>query len=88
MSNEMLSLYDYLGRAAGDALGWAVAKHAHNLGAEINQRHISNPRYTGVVNLYTEELLDSFFKDKNYATIIKEDEELYNRKKRKNKLPF
>ena len=62
MSSKMLSLYDYLGRPAGKALGWAVGKQASLCGAHVKIRYVENPVYKGNVNLYSEELLKIFFK--------------------------
>jgi hypothetical protein len=80
----MLSLYDYLGRAAGKKLGLEVAVYARQQSTKIETRQISNPVYIGTVNLYTEEFLLSFFNNPNYREIINEDEQWYN-KKYKNK---
>jgi len=84
MLTNMLSLYDYLGRAAGKKLGLEVAVYARQQKTQIETRQISNPVYTGTVNLYTEEFLLSFFNNPNYREIINEDEQWYN-KKYKNK---
>jgi hypothetical protein len=84
MLTNMLSLYDYLGRAAGKKLGLEVAVYARQQSTKIETRQISNPVYTGTVNLYTEEFLLSFFNNPNYREIINEDEQWYN-KKYKNK---
>ena len=81
MSIEMLSLFDYLGRAAGPKLGLAVAKYAAQQGAKIEIRQVSNPKYSGPINLYTEGLLDAFFNNPTYKTVIKEDNEWYNKRK-------
>jgi len=59
--NEMLSLYDYLGRAAGSKLGKQVADYAKLRKAKHNIRHVSNPAYTGEIMLYTREFLDEYF---------------------------
>ena len=86
MPDNMLSLYDYLGRPAGPALGLEVAKYAASQGAEKNIREISNPKYTGPINLYTESFLDSFFNNPNYKGIINTDKLWYeSRYKNKNK---
>ncbi len=84
MLTNMLSLYDYLGRAAGKKLGLEVAVYARQQSTKIETRQISNPVYIGTVNLYTEEFLLSFFNNPNYREIINEDEQWYN-KKYKNK---
>jgi len=80
MQTNMLSLYDYLGRAAGKKLGLEVAVYARQQSTKIETRQISNPVYTGTVNLYTEEFLLSFFNNPNYREIINEDEQWYNEK--------
>lgn len=59
--NEMLSLYDYLGRAAGSKLGKQVADYAKLRKAKHSIRHVSNPAYTGEILLYTKEFLDEYF---------------------------
>jgi hypothetical protein len=58
----MLSLYDYLGKAAGTDLGKQVADYAAYKKAKIETRDVSNPRYTGKVMLYEKSFLDEFFK--------------------------
>lgn len=57
-----LSLYDYLGRAAGQELGAKVNKVAVERKIEFKQRFISNPAYHGNVHLYPVEFLDEYFK--------------------------
>ena len=58
---KMMSLYDYLGHAAGMQLGEQVAKKATSIGVKIETREISNPKYTGKVMLYPEEFLKLYF---------------------------
>ena len=62
----MLSLYDYLGRAAGKSLGGEVFRTAMALRETVEERPISNPKYTGNVHLYRREFLDEYFKKKVY----------------------
>ena len=62
----MLSLYDYLGRAAGKSLGGEVFRTAMALRETVEERPISNPKYTGNVHLYRREFLDEYFKKKIY----------------------
>jgi len=57
----MMSLYDYLGRAAGMELGDQVAKVATNVGVKMDTRYVSNTKYTGNVTLYPEEFLKLYF---------------------------
>jgi len=59
---EMLSLYDYLGRAAGSKLGEQVAYYAKLRKAKFATRTISNPAYQGEIMMYTKEFLDEYFK--------------------------
>ena len=60
----MMSLYDYLDRAAGMELGGEVNKTALALKETIQEREISNSKYTGKVHLYRREFLDEYFKCK------------------------
>ena len=64
MSEKMLSLYDYLGHAAGKELGEQVAAYAKVRKVRHGIRHVSNPSYTGPVMLYTREFLDEYFEVK------------------------
>ena len=57
-----MSLYDYLGRAAGMELGDQVAKVATNVGVKMDTRYVSNTKYTGNVTLYPEEFLKLYFR--------------------------
>ena len=73
----MMSLYDYLGRAAGPALGFAVAKHAKKLNAKIGVREVSNKKYQGTVNLYEETTLKTFFNEAEHSEVIQQDKLWY-----------
>ena len=90
----MKSLFDYLGRAAGKQLGLEVAIYARQQKTQIETRQVSNPVYSGNVNLYTEDFLLSFFNNPNYIKLIKEDKEWYENKmknkvkKTEDNLPF
>lgn len=57
----MISLYDYLGKAAGPELGKKVNEYAKSCRAKIKLRYIENPKYKGNIVLYTPEFLDEFF---------------------------
>ena len=57
-----VSLYDYLGHAAGKELGKQVAQVAASMGIKIQTRHVSNTAYTGTVCLYPETFLSLYFK--------------------------
>jgi len=62
----MMSLYEYLGYAAGSELGKEVAATAVALKETIQEQYVSNPRYTGNVKLYRREFLDEYFNRKIY----------------------
>ena len=68
--NKMLSLFDYLGYAAGKELGEQVARYAKIRKAKCDTRYVSNPKYTGDVMMYEREFLDEYFQAKQ---IFEED---------------
>ena len=57
-----MSLYDYLGRAAGPDLGKQVAIAATKAGVKHEIREVSNSKYTGPIMLYPKSFLDLYFK--------------------------
>jgi len=57
----MLSLYDYLNRAAGSELGKKVAAAASEQGVPIEEKEIQNPKYEGKILMYPREFLDKYF---------------------------
>jgi hypothetical protein len=67
--NEMLSLYDYLGHAAGGELGKQVAAAASKSKIKIEVKEISNPRYTGQILMYPKPFLDEYFQAKQSGNI-------------------
>jgi hypothetical protein len=62
----MMSLFEYLGYAAGSELGKEVAATAVALKETITEHHVSNPKYTGKIKLYRREFLDEYFGKKIY----------------------
>jgi hypothetical protein len=62
----MMSLFEYLGYAAGSELGKQVAEVAVKLRETIQEQEVSNPKYTGKVKLYRREFLDEYFGKKIY----------------------
>ncbi len=64
MPNKMLSLFDYLGHAAGKELGDKVAKYARIRKVKHSIRYVANPKYCGPVMLYDKEFLDEYFQAK------------------------
>jgi hypothetical protein len=62
----MMSLYEYLGYAAGTETGKEVYDTANKLRETIRTQNVSNPKYTGKVMLYRREFLDEYFGNKVY----------------------
>ena len=75
---NMLSLYDYLGYAAGGELGKEVATAAIRSNVKIETREVSNPKYTGKVHLYPESFLKEYFQSKQSKVVLSsyEDDDL------------
>ena len=57
----MMSLYEYLGKAAGEHLGKKVYIRALQNGVKWDKKKISNPKYTGDVMIYPKLFLDGYF---------------------------
>jgi hypothetical protein len=57
----MMSLFEYLGYAAGSELGKEVYNTANKLRETIRTQEVSNPKYSGKVMLYRREFLDIYF---------------------------
>ena len=57
-----ISLYDYLGHAAGSEVGQKVATAARAAGVKGEIREVANPKYTGPVMLWARAFLDLYFK--------------------------
>jgi len=62
MDNTLMSLYDYLRKAAGVKLGDEVNKAAQAKKIPYHSRQVKNPKYSGTVMLYPKWFLDEFFK--------------------------
>ena len=61
---EMVSLFDFLGHAAGAALGAAVYGVANRTKEKVETREVRTKTYTGKVMLYRKAFLDEYFKTK------------------------
>ena len=72
---NMLSLYDYLGYAAGEKLGKEVAEAAAKTQVKFEMREVSNPKYTGKVMLYPEGFLKEYFQAKQDDVISTWDDD-------------
>lgn len=65
----LISLYDYLGYAAGAKLGEQVYEAATKSKQEVGTREISNTRYKGKVMLYKREFLKEYFSTKRNSDV-------------------
>ena len=79
---KYLSLFEYLGRAAGPALGYAIATNASKVKEPIRLKEL--PHLKKPINTYRTSYLITAFNDKNLKAIIDEDVKLYNKKQKKN----
>ena len=61
MENEMMSLYDFLGRPAGGELGKPVAEAAAKAKVGFELKEVSNPKYTGKIRMYPKSFLEEYF---------------------------
>ena len=59
---EMMSLYDYLGHAAGPELGLKVATAAGKAGVMPETRKLNHKGWDKDVNLYPKSFLDLYFR--------------------------
>jgi hypothetical protein len=59
--DPFISLFDYLGAAAGPMLGKVVFNVANLQQEEVGYREISNTKYTGKVMLYKKSFLRKLF---------------------------
>ena len=59
---ELISLYDYLGKAAGKELGGKVYQFANIMGAKTGTKTVSHSPYQkGRIMTYERHFLDQFF---------------------------
>jgi hypothetical protein len=68
---KMMSLYDYLGHAAGSKLGLEVAEAARDMGIAPGKRFVKNPGYTGMIMTYPERFLKLYFQDQAVGEQLK-----------------
>ena len=59
--DDMMSLYEYLGKAAGTDLGKQVYIRALQNGVNWGKKKVSNPKYTGDVMIYPKSFLEGYF---------------------------
>lgn len=80
---NFMSLYDYLGRAAGPELGYSVARVAHKQNQPVKIRQVENAKYKGNINLYDENFIREYFNNPEHAFIVAQDKEWYSKHKKK-----
>jgi hypothetical protein len=66
---ELISLFDYLGHAAGAELGKQVYKTAERLKEKVDTRWVDTKTYKGKVMLYRRGFLQEYF-DKQKSGIV------------------
>lgn len=59
--DQMMSLYEYLGRAAGGQLGSEVFRAAKSQNVPYDQQMVSTKTYSGKVMLYPRTFLQKYF---------------------------
>ena len=84
----MLSLYDYLGRAAGNKLGEQVAAYAKLRKARFGTKEVNHHGYQGTVHTYTKDFLDECFNAKRLFEPKHEDLTEINTQLANDNLPF
>lgn len=67
---EFLSLYDYLGKAAGKTLGGKVLKEAQSREIVRKTKHVTQGGYDGLVMMYPRQFLDWYFTEKHKHNYI------------------
>lgn len=67
---EMVSLFDYLGRAAGTDLGAKVYQASTRLKEKVETREVRTKTYTGRVMLYRKQFLEEYFDIKQKSEVI------------------
>jgi hypothetical protein len=61
MENKMVSIYDYLGKAAGPTLGKHIFEIAIKKRIPMSSKEVSNPKYKGKIMMYPYVFLDDYF---------------------------
>ncbi|MDB9992537.1 hypothetical protein OAD97_00045 [bacterium] len=62
MKEQKLSLFDYLGKAAGMELGEKVFKASVSMNIKPESRDVDTKTYCGKVMLYPKDFLEVYFK--------------------------
>jgi hypothetical protein len=61
---KMMSLYDYLGKAAGSELGEKVYTEAIKQDVKVHVKEVSTRTYRGKIMMYPELFLKGYFSEK------------------------
>ena len=61
--DDYMSLYDYLGKAAGGELGIAVKKYADEQGVPFGLKQIEQGGYKGNILIYPKSFLELYFRE-------------------------
>jgi hypothetical protein len=67
---EILSLYDYLGKAAGKELGAAVNNFAKINKIPVTMKEVNTPKYKGKIMMYPKSFLDEYFKTPRIVNLL------------------
>jgi len=64
-SEQTMSLYEYLGKAAGQELGKEVYKASVLAGVQVTAQEVKTKTYTGTVMVYPRSFLEFYFNNNN-----------------------
>ncbi len=56
-----VSLYEFLGKPAGNDLGKQIYNHAKKIGVKVATKEVSTPKYSGKVMIYPVGFLTDYF---------------------------
>ena len=62
-TEQMMSLYDFLGKPAGSDLGKAVAAAATIAKVPITSKQVTTRTYSGEILMYPKSFLENYFKN-------------------------
>ena len=72
---NFMSLYDFLGHAAGTELGKEVAVEAKKQGQKFIMKEVKNKAYTGKVMMYDIDFLTKYFTKTQQPSVQSSDED-------------
>jgi len=74
-NKNFMSLYDFLGHAAGTELGKKVAVEAKKQGQKFIMKEVKNKTYTGKVRMYDINFLTKYFTKPQQPSVQSSDED-------------